>query len=118
VEQQQFDRLSEEAAKDGLWMRLFVEIAFTYGWRRGELLELRVRNVDLHDRTIRLDPGTTKNGNGREVHIGNEGLLELLRAACHGKKPSDPVFTRDNGRPVLAFQKAWRNLCVRAGGDD
>jgi integrase len=115
VEQDGFQRLAEEAVKDGLWMRLFVELAYTYGWRHGELLGLRVRHIDLAHRTIRLDPGTTKNGDGREVYIGNDNLLELLRAACEGKGGDGALFTRDNGRPVLAFQKAWRSLCVRAG---
>ena len=114
VEQQQFDRLAEEAAKDGLWMRLFIEVAFTYGWRKGEVLGLRVRSVDLHHRAIRLDPGTTKNKEGREVAM-TARVLELLREACSGKTAEDPVFTRDNGRPVRAFQNAWRSLCARAG---
>jgi integrase len=39
----------------------FLELAYTYGWRRGELLGLRARQVNLHAGTIRLDAGTTKN---------------------------------------------------------
>jgi integrase len=115
IEDHQFDCLCEEAAKDGLWMRLLVELAYTYGWRRGELMQLRVRHVDLRNRTIRLDPGTTKNTEGREVHVGNDNLLELLRAACEGKRGEDPLFTRDDGCEVRSMSAAFRNLCVRAG---
>jgi integrase len=114
VEQEEFARMAAEAHLDGLWMRALLEVAYTYGWRRGEMLSLRVRQVDLHARTIRLNPGTTKNGDGREVVMTPE-VEELLRAAVAEKKPSDLVFTRESGKPIKSFQGAWRNLCVRAG---
>jgi len=47
------------------WLRAMVLIGFTFGWRRGELLGMRVRQVDLKNRRIRLDPGTTKSGEDR-----------------------------------------------------
>jgi integrase len=114
VEQAAFERMAAEASKDGLWMRTFLEVAFTYGWRRGELLGLRVRQVDLRNGVIRLDPGTTKNGEGREVAMTPE-VETLLRSALDGKRSDDCVFTRDDGKPVKDFRGAWRNLCVRAG---
>ena len=84
IEDAHYERLAAEAAKDGLWMRLFIALAYNYGWRRGELIGLRTRQVSLVNRTIRLDPGTTKNNEGREVPIpGPDGsaIPELLRAA-------------------------------------
>jgi integrase len=78
VEDADFLRLS--AAASELWMRTFLELSYTYGWRRGELLGLRVRQVDLRARTIRLDVGSTKNGEGREVLMTNK-VEELLRMA-------------------------------------
>jgi integrase len=50
-----------------LWMRLFLEIAYSFAWRKSEILNLRVTNVSLATRTIRLDVGATKSGEGREV---------------------------------------------------
>ena len=47
------------------WLRAMLETAHDYGWRVSELLNLRVGRVDLVARTIRLDPGTTKNLEGR-----------------------------------------------------
>jgi integrase len=114
IEQEAFARMVQEANRDGLWMRALLELAYTYGWRRGELLTLRVRNVDLNARTIRLDPGTTKNREGREVVMTSD-LEALIRAAVSGKQPTDHVFTRENGKPIKDFRGAWRNLCVRAG---
>ena len=114
VEDADFSRMATEAAKDGLWMRTLLEVAYTYGWRRGEMLGLRVRQVDLLNRTIRLDVGSTKNGEGREVMMTPE-VAELLRAAVAGKQSDEHVFTRDGGKPVKDFRGAWRNLCVRSG---
>lgn len=97
VEEGQFDRMADEAAKEGLWLRLLIEVAYTIGWRRGELLELRVRQIDLRKCVLRLDPGTTKNKKGREVQLDEQkqsSLLEFLRNACDGKKAEDYVFTR------------------------
>jgi len=115
VEDDAFDCMVEEAAKEGLWLRALVEVAYTYGWRRGELINLRVRqvNLDLRERTIRLDPGTTKNLEGREVWM-NDTICTLLAALCEGKDPDDHVFTRADGKPVKDFRAAWQNLCIRA----
>lgn len=112
VEDAQFDRLAAVAKE--LWLRTFLELAYTYGWRRSELLGLRVRQVDLAARTIRLDPGSTKNGDGREVTMTAK-VEELLRAAVAGKGKADYVLTRESGRPVKDFRGAWRELCTAAG---
>lgn len=114
VEEAEFARMTAEARLDGLWMRTFLEVAYSYGWRRGELIGLRVGQVDLRNRTIRLNPGTTKNGEGREVTLTPE-VEGLLRASVEGKEADDFVFTREDGKPVKDFRGAWRNLCVRAG---
>jgi integrase len=113
VEQKEFDRLT--AATDELWLLTFLELGFTYGWRRGELLGLRVKNVDLLGRKVRLDVGTTKNKEGREVAL-TARATELLRACCAGKKESDRVLTRGpKNAPVIDMRDAWYALCVKAG---
>jgi integrase len=91
-----------------------LETAYNYGWRVSELLNLRVGQVDLVARTIRLEPGTTKNQEGREVTIESETLLQLLRHCAQGKRPQDHVFTRGD-KPVRDFRKSWQNLCTAAG---
>jgi len=45
-----------------LWFRAIVETGRTYGWRISELLNMRVSQVDIAQKVIRLEPGTTKNG--------------------------------------------------------
>jgi integrase len=117
VEDAAFTRLAAEASE--LWLRTFLELAFTYGWRKRELLGLRVRQVNVDQRSIRLDPGTTKNREGREVAMTAK-VAELLRLAIAGKKADDFVLTRGrkNNKPVLDVRAAWRAMCVRAGAGE
>jgi hypothetical protein len=52
------------------YYQVAITIANTYGWRmQSEILTLEWRRVDLHPKvgTLRLDPGTTKNDDGRMV---------------------------------------------------
>jgi integrase len=97
-----------------LWLRTMLETAYRYGWRVSELLNLRVGQVDLAARTIRLDPGTTKNQEGREVTVESGALLQLLRHCVEGKRPDDHVFTRGR-KPVRDFRRSWETLCTAAG---
>jgi len=97
-----------------LWLRAMLETAYNYGWRVSELLHLRVGQVDLVSRTIRLEPGTTKNQEGREVTIESARLLELLGQCVEGKRAEDHVFTRGD-KPIRDFRKSWENLCTAAG---
>jgi integrase len=95
-----------------LWFRAYMEIATNYAWRKGELLGLRGHQVDLLARMFRL--GYSKNGKAREVKM-TESMYQLLRLCVAGKKPTDYVFTRDNGKRVIDFRKSWQNACCAAG---
>jgi integrase len=112
LEDEQYDRLT--AATSELWLRALLEVAHVYGWRKQELLNLRARQVDLVARTIRLDPGATKNREGREASM-TDAVRALLSECMRGKTGEDFVFTRDNGRPVRSFRKSWSDVCVAAG---
>jgi integrase len=63
VEDTQYERLAQACSKRGLWLRAMFEVAYTLGWRAGELLAMRVSQVNLAERTLRLDD--SKNGEPR-----------------------------------------------------
>jgi hypothetical protein len=107
IEHEQYDRLT--AATSELWLRALLEMAHVY-----EPLNLCVCQVDLISRTIRLDPGTTRNRKGREVTMTNT-IHALLSEYLRGKQGQDFVFTRPNGKPVRDFRKSWNEICVAAG---
>jgi integrase len=107
------DRLAVECAKIGLWLRTMFQLGCDFGWRKSELLNLRVSQVDLAERAVRLDVGTTKNGTGR-LAILTDAAYVLIRECIRGKKPEEYVFTR-NGRRVRDFRGNWRKACCAAG---
>jgi integrase len=112
LEDVQYQRLI--ANSPGLWFRALVEIGRTSGWRIGELLSLRVSQVDLLGRTLRLEPGTTKNREGREVTMTSTAL-ELLKQCLQGKHNDDYVFTREDGSRVKYFRRTWQTVTKKAG---
>ena len=93
--------------------RPVVTFAYLIGWRvRSEVLPLQWRQVDLEASTVRLEPGTTKNGEGRTVYMTPE-----LRACREGQRAATDavqrararvvaqVFHRD-GEPIKTFRKS------------
>ena len=110
---------TEERAVDcaSLIARTMLALAYNFGLRREELLDLRVRQFNELQKTLSLDPGSTKNDDARHIVLTLEAL-ELLKACVHGKKTDDYILTRKtrkgNAR-VKDFRVAWFKLCVKAG---
>lgn len=101
-----------------------ITLAYWSGWRiPSEVLTLQWRHVDLARQIVTLDPGTTKNGEGRTLPFaGLPELVELLearRAATTAVEKAKgtivPWVFHRNGRPVKSFRKAWATACTMAG---
>lgn len=122
LKDEQYADLARETGKIGLWMRTLFEMAFNYGWRKSELLGLRVRQLDMIERTIRLDPGTTKNDDARTVGM-TLSVYELLKVLAAGKSPEDKLFTKgrrnrfgnDGPNVIGSFRKGWARATKAAG---
>jgi integrase len=97
-----------------LWLRALIACAYSFGFRKGELLNLHVRQVDLIGRRIELEEGTTKNDEGRNVHMTSE-VFQLLVECVRDKQPDDFVFTRDACQQVVDPRDEWYSLCVASG---
>ncbi len=110
IEQEQYGMLAAGCCE--LWLRTFLALGFNFAWRKGELLALRVRNVDLLHNRLTID--TSKNGNGRKVKLTPE-TSALLTECIRGKLPHDFVLTRKDGSRVAQPRKDWYSLCVRCG---
>jgi integrase len=122
LEDAAYVRLARECSKEGLWLRALLTVAYSFGFRSGELLPMRVRQIDLLSRTIRLEVGSTKNDEGRITPMTDE-VFKLLTACVSGKQPDDYVFTRPRkGKPagvrVCSFRKRWKKVCLQAGVPD
>jgi integrase len=102
-------------------LRPVMTFAYITGWRtQSEILPLQWRQVDFDAGEVRLDAGTTKNGEGRVFPMTRD-LRELLKAqqkdADRLKKQSGKiplwVFQR-NGKPISCMRDAWKNACAAA----
>ncbi len=94
-----------------------VTFAFWTGCRKGEILSLLWQQVDLVERVVCLNPGETKNNEGRAISLVDE-LYEMLRmqkAIRDEKWPTCPwVFSR-HGKRVTDFRKSWAQACAAVG---
>jgi integrase len=86
-------------------------LAYNFGFRKGELLTLRVSDCDLLGGTVRLR--TSKNGEPRTVPLTAERRA-LLASCIAGKGPDAPVFTR-KGKVVSDFRGTWETVTKAAG---
>lgn len=99
------------------WLRTLLSVAYNFGFRKAELLGLRVAQIDLKSRTIRLLSGETKTDKGRTV-VMTEAVYRLVSECVRGKNPGDAVFTWADGRSVRDFRAAWASLVKEAGVPD
>jgi integrase len=104
------------------YLKPLAEVAYATGWRvKSELLTRQWRHIDLAG-WLRLDPGETKNGEGREfpftaelravLHAQRERVSELERASG---RIIPWVFVHPDGTPISDFRLAWSKACRVAG---
>lgn len=98
-------------------LRPVVEFAYHTGWRKGEILPLQWRQVDVEAGTVRLEPGTTKNDEGRTFPFGQFPALKAVLDRQWEKSAliGIPWVFHRSGRPILDFRSAWDAACKKAG---
>jgi integrase len=99
------------------------EFMYLTGWRKGEVLSLQWRQVDFTAGVVRLEPGTTKNDEGRtfpfKAFPALEALLKARKTQTEAVEQDQGaivpwVFHRD-GKPVRDFRGVWDSACIKAG---
>lgn len=107
-----------------------IEFAHITGWRiASEVLPLKWRQVDFDAGEVRLDAGTTKNGDGRvfPMTVDLRRVLKAQHAEHERLKKSGQivpwVFFREvaegrggdkKPRRIISFGKAWKSACRAA----
>ena len=84
IEASQYATLAANASP--VWLKTFLACAYTFGFRRGELLGMRVRQIDFFGRWMELEQGTTKNDEARKVQMTEE-IYRLMLESTRRKKP-------------------------------
>jgi integrase len=101
------------------------EFAYITGWRKQEVLSLRWPQVDFKAETVRLEPGTTKNREGRVFPFTGDlrAVLEGQRAKAEALRKKGIItpwvfFVEDKGRAgrrIQDFKRNWKSACLKAG---
>jgi len=103
-------------------LRPVLTVAYLTGWRvASEILTRQWRHVDLTAGWLRLEPGETKNGEGRMFPLLGElgRVLEAQREATDALEAEAgriiPWVFHDQGHRIQSFRKSWLGACVAAG---
>jgi integrase len=104
-------------------LRPVAGVARITGWRKSELRSRQWRHVEFTGvGWLRLEPGETKNDEGRMFPLIPElrVILEAQRARADALQRARGrivpwIFFRPDGRPVGDFKRAWTTACRRAG---
>lgn len=98
-----------------------VRFAFLTGWRRTEVFTLTWSQVDWNGGFVRLEPGTTKNQEGRAFPItpALRALLErrqdLTRRCERAQARIIALVFHRSGHPIESFRRSWKKACSQAG---
>jgi len=110
-EAHEYKALKEALPED---LKPLVTFAYHSGWRKEEILTLTWDRVDLKEGAVRLDPGETKNEEGRNFYL-NEELMEEMTALHKSRNLGCPYVFHRNGAPIRDFRGAWDTACIKAG---
>ena len=102
-------------------LRALMTFSYITGWRKSDVLSLQWRQIDFQNGVVMLDPGTTKNDEGRVFPFTQE-LRDLLRS----QKVATDQLQREKGivcpwvfhlegRPIKSYDGTWRSACKAAG---
>jgi len=133
-EDHQFQAVTKRLPED---LQAACSIYHVYGWRKQEVLSRQRRHLDLAAGTLRLDPGETKNGEGRTIFLTPQ-VKALLAAQVERVKALEkrlgriipwlfPHLTGAKtqsvgarhvqvaGEQIKDFRRKWETACKAAG---
>lgn len=104
------------------YLRSLVRFLYITGWRRSEGFKLEWKNVDFESGFVVLEPGTTKNDDGRLFPLTAElrNLLTNQREYVRSLERNfsriiSHVFVQPDSQPVLCIRRSWKSACKKAG---
>lgn len=95
-------------------LRTIVIVALNTGMRRGEVLGLKWRDLDVKRGVIYLH--NTKNGERRELPINEQVKTALIRVRKHPQ--SEYIFYKQDGSPIGDIKKSFLTAIRKSGIKD
>lgn len=116
------DQFEDVRAKLSEVLRPVVSVMYLTGWRGpSEVLPLKWPQVDRRAKTIRLEPGHSKNAEGRTFPYGflpelNQVIDQQWREHEHLKAAGVicPFVFHRRGKPIRSFRRAWLTVVEAA----
>lgn len=102
-------------------LRALIILALDTGVRAGEMLAIRVKDVDVQRNEITLRGPTTKSGKTRTAPISTQRLravIDWFRTDTNGRTRSGngPLISNQVGEAIGRFRTAWEGTVLRAHG--
>lgn len=88
--------------------------AFLTGWRKGEVVGLEWRDVNVADRTLTLPSERSKSDRARTIGLTGS-LLALIEQRRRLRRLDCPLVFHRDGKPLGDFRRAWKTACKKAG---
>ena len=96
------------------YLKPVLTFAYFSGWRKSEILNMEWNQVSIRDGIVRLEPGETKNSEGRTLYMEPE-LWDLLKQ-LHKHRRMDCLYVFSlNGKRIGSFRKTWKRACTKIG---
>ncbi len=98
-------------------LKPLVTFAYHTGWRKSEVINLKLDQVDLHTAAVRLEPGTTKNEQARTIFLTGE-LLDVVQQQREIRDrlyPDCPWVFFSEGKQIKSFRRSWNTACRQVG---
>jgi integrase len=113
LEPEHYKRLRDQLAGD---LKLLFVLGYNTGARLGELRQIKWSQVESN--RIVLNPGTTKNGDGRSLPIYGEmsGWIAMAKQT-RDQFPDCPFVCHNHGKPLgdSCVKKSWKKACTAVG---
>jgi integrase len=96
------------------YIKPIVEFLYLSGWRKGEVLKLEWKDVDLESRTVRLRMENSKNKESRLLPLTNR-IWELIQDRTIDRDLHCSYVFHHEGKKIGDFRKVWKQACKVSG---